>query len=116
MGRIADPLREYINSKDWSDRSTDADLASLVTIAGRIDREHDGRMEQCRRETKRAFARYLRAVIEDYERGRKREVRTKANVMVVYGQTLCECGEVLNGDERYCPACGSRLIWKEVSE
>ena len=38
----------------------------LVGIADRIDSEHRRRMRQCRRETKRATAKYLRAIIEEY--------------------------------------------------
>lgn len=44
----------------------------LASEADAIDREHERRMRNCRRETKRAFGLYIRTVTEEYERNRKR--------------------------------------------
>lgn len=44
----------------------------LASEADAIDREHERRVRNCRRETKRAFGNYIRTVTEEYERNRKR--------------------------------------------
>jgi len=62
---IADELRELASlwhSGELPPFGSDA----LIVIADRIDAEHLNRMRQCRRETKRATAKYLRAIIEEY--------------------------------------------------
>lgn len=68
MARLADPLREYALSCELLGEP----CGPLLDIADAIDAEHERRMERCRHETRRAFARYLRAVTVDYERGIKR--------------------------------------------
>lgn len=77
MGKVADPLRDYVRGM----RGTGfmpygsfrlVSIETLMSIADRIDADHEGRMERCRRETKRAFGRYLRSVIVDYEHSMKR--------------------------------------------
>lgn len=120
MGKIADPLREYIKSRDWSNRETDGELSELVVMADGIDRDHEWRMEQCRRETKRAFARYIRSVINDYMRGVKRTVPRRAQAWPVgSGRYYCtQCDEPIIVGQRYCASCGARIKWpmKEVDK
>lgn len=73
---IADDLREYADYLKGREVSDDDHLV-LMGIADQIDREHGERLWQCRRETKRAFARYMRSVITDYEKGVKRVRKDK---------------------------------------
>lgn len=70
MGKVADPLRELVGSLFTNDMALYKDFMS---IADEIDREHACRMEQSRHETKRAFAKYVRQVTAEYERGQKRK-------------------------------------------
>ena len=73
MGNVTDPLREYI-AKTWDGSMYVNQVPmTLMEIADQIDREHERRMEQCRYETKRAFAKYLRQITAEYEIGRKRK-------------------------------------------
>lgn len=44
----------------------------LLQIADCIDAEHERRMADCRRETKRDVVRYVRGVLTDYDRGVRR--------------------------------------------
>lgn len=70
---VADLLREYAA---WLyDRRTidEEESMTLHGIADQIDREHERRMEQCRYETRRSFAKYLRQITAEYEIGRKRK-------------------------------------------
>ena len=82
MSKVADPLREF------ADRHADKLGAAIVgdtqtaessawhylyRLADQIDQDHERRMEQCRHETKRAFAKYLRQITGEYERGHKRK-------------------------------------------
>lgn len=77
--RIADPLRELVTSYNSATYNKTHKLtlgeyeAKLLEIADRIDREHERRMEQSRHETKRAFAKYIRQITEEYERSHKRK-------------------------------------------
>ena len=82
MSKVADPLREYAemlrryHGRDIHGEERDyvtATTREILELAEQIDRDHELRMEQCRRETKRAFARYLRSVTTEYERGHKRK-------------------------------------------
>ena len=70
MSRIANLLRYYVETEGTLDAKVEHDL---YTIADRIDREHERRMEQSRHETKRAFAKYIRQITEEYERSHKRK-------------------------------------------
>ena len=78
--RVADPLREF------ADRHADKLGAAIVgdtqtaessawsylyRLAEQIDREHECRMEDCRRETRRSTCNYLSRVVADYKRGKK---------------------------------------------
>lgn len=72
-GELAEPLREWLESHDRICAHNPLMKGQLTEVADQIEREHKRRMEQSRRETKRAFARYLRAVIEDYTKGIKRK-------------------------------------------
>ena len=74
MGKVADPLREFADSiTDDLDDDTYWMRDELYWFADQIDREHERRMEQCRHETKRAFAKYLRQITAEYERNHKRK-------------------------------------------
>jgi len=63
---ITAELREYIDFLDGQDLIDSDDYYVLVAAANKIDAEHRCRMEQCKRETKRSTARYLRAIIDEY--------------------------------------------------
>ena len=80
--RVADPLREFadrhadkLGAAIVGDSATAENSAwhYLYKLADQIDREHERRMEQCRHETKRAFAKYLRQITAEYERSHKRK-------------------------------------------
>ena len=73
--RVADPLRERIlRLEELGYQETNPMLIqTLEACADRIDREHERRMEQSRHETKRAFAKYIRQITEEYERSHKRK-------------------------------------------
>ena len=73
MGKVADTLRGYVDGMHEAGVLSDMDYDILADIADQIDREHERRMEQCRHETKRAFAKYLRQITAEYEIGRKRK-------------------------------------------
>lgn len=79
---IADPLREFAqmvrryHGTDVHGKEREyvtVTTAEMLKLADQIDREHECRMEQCRHETKRAFAKYLRQITGEYERGHKRK-------------------------------------------
>ena len=87
MGKVADPLREQVEATfkiiDLP-HFTDIDenlCTELLRIADQIDSEHERRMEQCRHETKRAFAKYLRQITAEYERDHKRKSWVAQNKM-----------------------------------
>lgn len=74
MTRIANPLRMYAQGElmaDWlKNRHSVRD--KLLRIADEIDAENSRRMEQSRRDTRRASCKYLGSVLNDYKRGVKR--------------------------------------------
>lgn len=72
-GELTGPLRVWIESHERICAHNPLMEGQLTEVANQIEHEHRRRMEQSRRETKRAFARYLRAVIEDYTKGIKRK-------------------------------------------
>lgn len=74
-----------------------SETEELYAIADRIDEEHKRRMDDCRRETRRALVRYLRGVLTDYDKGIKR-VRRKDKAEVV----RCEdCMYAWRTDDRF---------------
>ena len=79
--RVADPLRGYVDGMHEAGVLSDMDYDILVDIADQIDSEHERRMEQCRHETKRAFAKYLRQITAEYERDHKRKSWVAQNKM-----------------------------------
>ena len=118
MGRLADPLRERIlrlEELGYGKREPTL-IQTLKACADQIDAEHLKSMEMSRRETKRAFARYLRAIIEDYSvRNTKRTTPSKSHMLVKMGTRYCsECGLTVEERDRYCSWCGARLIRGEV--
>ena len=73
MSKVADPLRELVGQMRELDAVAGLEQNALLVVADQIDREHERRMEQCRHETKRAFAKYLRQITGEYERDHKRK-------------------------------------------
>ena len=73
MSKVADPLRELVGQMRELDAMARLEQNALLVVADQIDREHERRMEQCRHETKRAFAKYLRQITTEYERSHKRK-------------------------------------------
>lgn len=80
--RVADPLRSFVEGSfvydlkaggHFDEKSLWEIVDGLKKVADEIDREHERRMEQCRHETKRAFAKYLRQITAEYERDHKRK-------------------------------------------
>ena len=74
--RVADPLREYVRDAKADDLADGTWRKACLDMADAIDRDHDVRMEQCRRETKRAAARYINSVVVDYLRHDMKRSRT----------------------------------------
>jgi len=74
---ITKELREYssqaVNRDDYMAGLT----YDLDRIADRIDREHERRMADSRREMRRAAVRYMRSVFDDYYHGIKRVRKEK---------------------------------------
>lgn len=69
--RVADTLRGYVNYVHKSGGLSDMDYDTFISIADEIDRYHDQRMEDCRREMRRSTCNYISRVVADYKRGRK---------------------------------------------
>lgn len=78
---VTKELREYVKlvrayhgtdihgkKREYVDTTT----KDLLVIADRIDREHERRMADSRREMRRAAVRYMRSVLDDYYHGIKR--------------------------------------------
>ena len=66
MGNVADPLRKWLEEHPTIQRHNPLLRSQITDVADIIDADHERRMEQCRRETKRAAMRYLNSVIVDY--------------------------------------------------
>lgn len=69
--RVADPLRGYVDGMYEAGVLSDMDRDILTSIADEIDRHHNKRMEDCRRETRRSTCNYISRVVADYKRGKK---------------------------------------------
>jgi hypothetical protein len=67
---VCRPLRDVIAT--MRETGGTPSVEELEAVADAIDREHRYRMERSRDDTRRAFAKYLRGVIADYLKGRKR--------------------------------------------
>lgn len=68
---VTDALRGYVDGMHLMGIMSDRDHIYLTSIADEIDREHERRMEDCRRETRRATCNYISRVVADYKRGKK---------------------------------------------
>ena len=68
---VADPLRLYADNMYANNLIDGPQLNAMFEIADEIDAEHERRMEDCRRETRRATCNYISRVVADYKRGRK---------------------------------------------
>lgn len=126
MSEITKELREY--ALDVANH--DAGIAyAFKCVADRIDAEYRRRMDDCRRETRRALVRYLRGVLTDYDKGIKRvrkgdvtEVvrckdcqyawRTDDRFVCTLCRTLRPLGAHLVDADDYC----SRGVRKEADE
>jgi tRNA U54 and U55 pseudouridine synthase Pus10 len=111
--RLADPLRE------WAEKNAHPELASL---ADSIDLEHSCRIANCKREVRRHFARYMRSVIADYERGESMRNRNHAHRKVrlfesATGRTSCgNCGQSISHFDHFCRHCGAKLTGTDYEE
>lgn len=116
MAGIADPLREYARQDGELDACT---VIWLDEHASRIEREHERRMEQCKRDVRRDFARFMRSVIADYEKGVSRRNRNHAHRKVrltddATGHTTCaKCGCRIDPYDNFCRHCGAKLTATE---
>ena len=68
---VADTLREYVKVMHERGVLPDRDYEILISLADEIDRQHNQRMEDCRRETRRSTCKYISRVVADYKRGKK---------------------------------------------
>lgn len=119
MTRIADPLREHVRELGWGG------MDEWLAIADSIDAEHARRMERCRREVRRDFARYMRSCIADYERGVSRRNRNHAHAKVSHVEIrgvesavahCTNCGRVISDLASYCCWCGAKVTAREYVE
>lgn len=69
---VADPLREFAQSTEVvPGMSLRRCRDYLLKVADEIDAEHERRMEDCRRNTRRVTCNYFSRVVADYKRGEK---------------------------------------------
>ena len=68
---VADTLRGYVKAMHVRGVLPDRDYENLISLADEIDRHHNQRMEDCRRETRRSTCSYISRVVADYKRSRK---------------------------------------------
>jgi len=72
---VADPLRKLTRDMvefDGIGRSIGRiEEMALLEVADEIDREHERRMEDCRRNTRRVTCNYISRMVADYKRGKK---------------------------------------------
>jgi hypothetical protein len=66
-------MRSEPITKELREHAADHVRPELLAIADRIDREHERRMADSRREMRRAAVRYMRSVFDDYYHGIKRK-------------------------------------------
>ena len=69
--RVADPLRKLVRDMVEFDGIGRIEEMALLEVADEIDAEHERRMEDCRRETRRSTCNYISRVVADYKRGKK---------------------------------------------
>lgn len=79
--RVADPLRSFVAGSIVYDLAAGVEqfdegamreiVKGLDKVADQIDAEHERRMEDCRRETRRSTCSYISRVVADYKRGKK---------------------------------------------
>ncbi len=96
MNEITKELREVAAKTEGANRRCGKLYrGDLDHIADRIDAEHERRMDDCRRETRRALVRYLRGVLTDYDKGIKR-VRKGDKAEVVHCEDCMYARETFN--------------------
>jgi hypothetical protein len=66
-------MRNEPITKELREHAAEHVRLELFAIADRIDREHERRMADSRREMRRAAVRYMRSVFDDYYHGIKRK-------------------------------------------
>jgi len=74
---ITKGLREYVDLIYDHGAISALDHGVLLDYADHIDREHERRMADSRREMRRAAVRYMRSVFDDYYHGIKRVRKEK---------------------------------------
>ena len=122
MGAL-DEMAAWLDARRPSEEGVwtlgDAAVADLERMIACARTEREAALAQCRRETKRAFARYLRSVIGDYEvTSTRRVARRKAQAHTstedgLTGRSWCGgCGQSVHRSHRFCPHCGAELAWK----
>lgn len=68
---VTGALRGYVDGMHLMGIMSDRDHDYLTSIADEIDLNHNQRMEDCRRETRRSTCSYISRVVADYKRGKK---------------------------------------------
>ena len=125
--RVADPLREVADaltrSTTFDGRISPELVDRLRGVADLIDLEHARRVANCRREVRRHFARYMRSVIADYERGVSRRNRNHAHCIEtigedgVFGHARCSaCHRSIGPYYRFCSHCGAKITGTDYEE
>lgn len=72
MASVTGRLRAFATQLRDEGRLSNEDLLSLLLYANEVDEEHATRMDQAKRDMRRAACRYMASVVEDYKHGRKR--------------------------------------------
>lgn len=125
MSKIADPIREYASAvrachlTDIHGKKreyVDATTKDLLVIADAIDADYKERITSCRRSVRRDFARYIRSVIADYEKGVSRRNRNHAHCVEtidedgIVGHARCSvCQQAISSYDSFCRHCGAKL-------
>ncbi len=72
MTSVTGHLRAFATQLRDEGRLSNEDLLNLLLLANQIDEAHRTRMDQAKRDMRRAACRYMASVVEDYKHGRKR--------------------------------------------
>ena len=72
MASVTERLRTFATQLRDEGKLSNADLLNFLLLANQIDNEHATRMDQAKRDMRRAACRYMASVVEDYKHGRKR--------------------------------------------
>ena len=72
MASVTGRLRAFATQLRDEGRLSNTDLLNFLLLANQIDEAHRMRMDQAKRDMRRAACRYMASVVEDYKHGRKR--------------------------------------------